>query len=60
MEYSYTSALAKIDSRKMRLQLPECVNSKEILFSIYRHKTRPVKNYNYAPHKSLQPKLQLC
>jgi hypothetical protein len=54
MEYNYTSALAKIDSRKMRLQLPECVNSKEILFSIYRHKTRPMKNYNYAPHKSLQ------
>jgi hypothetical protein len=30
------------------------VNSKGILFTIYRHRTQPVRNYNYAPHKSLQ------
>jgi hypothetical protein len=30
------------------------INSKGILFTIYRHKTQPVRNYNYAPHKSLQ------
>jgi hypothetical protein len=54
MEYSYTSALAKIGSRMMRLQLQEFVNSKGILFTIYRHRTQPVKNYNYTPHKSLQ------
>jgi hypothetical protein len=42
--------LAKIDSRKMRLQLPESVNSKGILFTIYRHRAQPVRNYNYAPH----------
>jgi hypothetical protein len=27
------------------------VNSKGILFTIYRHGTQPVRNYNYAPHK---------
>jgi hypothetical protein len=52
--YNYTSALTKIVSRMMRLQLQECVNSKGILFTIYRHGTQPVKNYNYAPHKGLQ------
>jgi hypothetical protein len=36
----------------MRLQLQECVNSKGILFTIYRHRTQPVRNYNHAPHKS--------
>jgi hypothetical protein len=30
------------------------VNSKGILFTIYRHRTHPVRNYNHAPHKSLQ------
>jgi hypothetical protein len=54
IEYNYTSALAKIGSRMMRLQIQECVNSKEILFTIYRHKTQPVRNYNHTPHKSLQ------
>jgi hypothetical protein len=39
IRYNYTSALAKVDSRMMRLQLPECVNSKGILFTIYRHGT---------------------
>jgi hypothetical protein len=38
----------------MRLQLQECVNSKGILFTIYRYRTQPVKNYNHAPYKSLQ------
>jgi hypothetical protein len=54
IEYNYTSALAKIDSRMMRLQIQECVNSKGILFTIYRHRTQPVRNYNHIPHKSLQ------
>jgi hypothetical protein len=52
--YIYTFALANNNSRVMRLQLQECVNSKGILFTIYRHKTHPVSNYNHAPHKSLQ------
>jgi hypothetical protein len=30
------------------------VNSKGIMFTIYRHRTQPVRNYNHAPHKSLQ------
>ena len=30
---------------------PECVNSNGILFTIYRHRTQPVRNYNYAPIK---------
>jgi antitoxin component of RelBE/YafQ-DinJ toxin-antitoxin module len=42
--YIYTSALTHDNSRAMRLQLQECVNSKGM----------PVKNYNHAPHKSLQ------
>jgi hypothetical protein len=53
-QYIYTSALTKINSQLTRLQLQECVNSKGIMFTIYRHGTQPVKNYNYAPHKSLQ------
>jgi hypothetical protein len=35
----------------MRLQLQECVNSKGILFAIYKHRTQPVNNYNHTPHK---------
>jgi hypothetical protein len=54
IRYIYTSALAKNNFRVMRLQLQECVNSKGILFTIYRHRTQPVRNYNHAPHKSLQ------
>src|SRR5688572_12155403 len=38
----------------MRLQIPESVNSKGILFTIYRYRTQPVGNYNYAPYKGLQ------
>jgi hypothetical protein len=38
----------------MLLQLQESVNSKGILFTIYRHRTQPVRNYNHALHKSLQ------
>jgi hypothetical protein len=30
------------------------VNSKGILFTIYRHRTQLMRNYNYAPRKSLQ------
>jgi hypothetical protein len=30
------------------------VNSKGILFTIYRHGIQPVRNYNHTPHKSLQ------
>jgi hypothetical protein len=51
IRYIYTSALTKINSRVTRLQLQECVNSKGILCTIYRHKTQPVRNYNHAPHK---------
>jgi hypothetical protein len=58
IRYNYTFALAKIDSRMMRLQLQERVNSKGILFTIYRHRTQPVRNYNYAPHESLQQRLK--
>jgi hypothetical protein len=54
IEYSYTSALAKIGSRMMRLQIQESVNSKGVLFTIYKHRTQPVGNYNYAPYKGLQ------
>jgi hypothetical protein len=52
--YIYTFALTKNNSRVMCLQLQECMNSKVILFTIYRHRTQPVRNYNHAPHKSLQ------
>jgi hypothetical protein len=54
IKYIYTSALTKNNFRAMRLQLQECVNSKGVLFTIYRHRTQPVRNYNHAPHKSLQ------
>jgi hypothetical protein len=57
--YIYTSALAKNNFRVIRLQLQECVNSKGILFTIYRHRTQPVSNYNQTPHKSLQQRLKL-
>jgi hypothetical protein len=52
--YIYTFALTNINSQVMCLQLQESVNSKGILFTIYRHRTQPVRNYNHAPHKSLQ------
>jgi hypothetical protein len=53
--YIYTFALAKINnSRAMCLQLQDRVNSKGILFTIYRHRTQPVRNYNHTPYKSLQ------
>ena len=54
VRYIYTSALAKNNFRVMQLQLQECMNSKGILFTIYRHRTQPMRNYNHAPHKSLQ------
>jgi hypothetical protein len=57
--YIYTFALTNNDSRTMRQQLQECVNSKGILFTIYRHKTQPVNNYDHTPHKSLQHRLKL-
>ena len=42
--YIYTFALAENNnSRAMRLQLQDCVNSKGILFTIYRHRTQPVR-----------------
>jgi hypothetical protein len=53
-KYIYTFALTDNNSRAMRFQLQECVNSKGILFTIYRHRTQPVRNYNHAPYKSLQ------
>jgi hypothetical protein len=53
-KYIYTFALTNNNSRAMRLQLQECVNSKGILLTIYRHRTQPVRNYNRAPYKSLQ------
>jgi hypothetical protein len=53
--YIYTFALAENNnSRAMCLQLPDHVNSKGILFTIYRHRTQPVRNYNHTPYKSLQ------
>jgi hypothetical protein len=55
----YTSALTNDTFRVMRLQLHECVNSKGILFTIYRHRTQPVNNYNHTPHKTLQHRLKL-
>ena len=57
--YIYTSALANNNFWVMWLQLQECVNSKGILFTIYRHRTQPVSNYNHTPHKSLQQRLKL-
>jgi hypothetical protein len=54
VRYIYTSALAKNNFWVMQLQLQKSVNSKGILFTIYRHRTQPVRNYNHAPHKSLQ------
>ena len=56
--YNYTSVLTKIVSRMMRLQLQESMNSKGILFTIYRHGTQPGRNYNHAPHKELQQRLK--
>ena len=53
--YIYTFALAENNnSRAMSLQLQDRVNSKGILFTIYRHRTQPVRNYNHTPCKSLQ------
>jgi hypothetical protein len=53
--YIYTFALAKNNnSRAMCLQLQDRVNSKGILFTIYRHRTQPIRNYNHTPYKSLQ------
>jgi hypothetical protein len=51
----YTLALAGNNiSRAMSLQLQDRMNSKGILFTIYRHRTQPVRNYNHTPYKSLQ------
>jgi hypothetical protein len=38
----------------MRLQILESVNSRGILFTIYRHRAQPVRDYKYAPYESLQ------
>jgi hypothetical protein len=52
--YIYTFALAENNnSRVMRLQLQDYVNSKGVLFTIYRHRTQPVRNYNDTPYKRL-------
>jgi hypothetical protein len=48
IRYIYTSALTKNNSRMMRLQLQESVNSKGILFTIYRQGTQPMSNYNHT------------
>jgi hypothetical protein len=51
----YSLALARNNnSRAMRFQLQDSVNSKGILFTIYRHMTQHVRNYNHTPYKSLQ------
>jgi hypothetical protein len=48
-DYIYTFALAENNnSRVMRLQLQDSVNSKGVLFTIYRHRTQPVRNYNHT------------
>jgi hypothetical protein len=52
--YIYTFALTNNNSRVICLQLQERVNSKGIPFTIYRHMTQPMRNYNHTPHKSLQ------
>jgi hypothetical protein len=53
--YNYTFALTENNnSLAMCLQLQDRVNSKVILFTIYRHRTQPVRNYNHTPYKSLQ------
>jgi hypothetical protein len=53
--YIYTFALTENNnSLAMCLQLQDRVNSKVILFTIYRHRTQPVRNYNHTPYKSLQ------
>jgi hypothetical protein len=52
--YICTFALTNDNSRAMRLQLQDSVNSKGILFTIYRHRTQLVRNYNHTPYKSLQ------
>jgi hypothetical protein len=51
----YTFALAENNNSKaIRLRLQNSVNSEGILFTIYRHRTQPVRNYNNTPYKSLQ------
>jgi hypothetical protein len=40
----------KGEFQNMQLQKLECVNSNGILFTIYRHRTQPVRNYKYAPY----------
>jgi hypothetical protein len=51
----YTFALAENNNSKaIRLRLQNSVNSEGILFTIYRHRTQPVRNYNHTPYKSLQ------
>jgi hypothetical protein len=53
--YIYTLALTENNnSWAMCLQLQDPVNSKGILFTIYRHRTQPVRNYNHTSYKSLQ------
>jgi hypothetical protein len=53
--YNYTLALTKNNnSRVMRWQLQDCVNSRGVLFTIYRYMTQPVRNYNHTPYKRLQ------
>jgi hypothetical protein len=52
--YICTFALTDNNSGAMRLQLQDCVNSKGILFTIYRNRTELVRNYNHTPYKSLQ------
>jgi hypothetical protein len=52
--YICTFALTDNNSRAMCLQLQDCVNSKGILFTVYRHMTQLVRNYNHTPYKSLQ------
>jgi hypothetical protein len=50
--YIYTFALAENNnSWAMCLQLQDRVNSKGILFTIYRHRTQPVRNYNHTPYE---------
>jgi hypothetical protein len=36
-----------LNSERCDCKIPECVNSNGILFTIYRHRTQPVKNYKY-------------
>jgi len=49
--------LTKVGSQNdemMKNPNQKSVNSRGVLFTIYRHRTQPVRIYNHALHESLQ------